>query len=257
MFNIGDIRTDKNGLQFECIGKTRISPTLITDKEEYDYTWKAIVGGGAGGSGGEDLLADMLNRTITEYSSNKVINLPDRAFCDCTSLTSVNLPACTSIGDDAFQYCDSLTTVNLPACTSTYYGMFKDCTLLTYANLLACTNIASEAFSGCTSLTSVNFPACTNIEPSAFYGCTSLTSVNLQACEVIDADAFSGCTSLTEIYLLAPSVCTLIGCEAFTDTPIASGTGAIYVPASMVDEYKEYGYWSEFSNVIYPYEETT
>lgn len=50
MYNVGDIRTNSKGISFECISKSRVSPTLITDKEEYSYVWKAIIGGAGTGS---------------------------------------------------------------------------------------------------------------------------------------------------------------------------------------------------------------
>ena len=58
----------------------------------------------------------------------------DRAFKDCSSLTSINIPnSVTNIGDSAFEECKSLKSINIPDCV---------------------TNIGDLAFSGCDNLPS-------------------------------------------------------------------------------------------------------
>ena len=46
------------------------------------------------------------------------------------------------------------------------------------------------------------------------------------------------------------SVCVLDNSNAFTNTPIASGTGYIYVPYSLVSSYKTATNWTYFSSQI-------
>lgn len=48
--------------------------------------------------------------------------------------------------------------------------------------------------------------------------------------------------------LRSPTMCTIVHTNAFTGTPIASGTGYIYVPSALVDTYKTK--WSAFANQI-------
>ena len=42
-----------------------------------------------------------------------------------------------------------------------------------------------------------------------------------------------------------------LGEYALDGTPIADGTGSIYVPADLVDDYK--AAWSEYANIIYAF----
>ena len=76
-----------------------------------------------------------IQRFIDMIEGTSVIN--DRietmssAFANCESLTTVNLPECTSIGISAFVYCSNLTTVNLPKCTYIDSWAFWYCTNLT------------------------------------------------------------------------------------------------------------------------------
>ncbi len=79
-----------------------------------------------------------------------VTSIGDRAFQDCSSLSSVDIPSSvTSIGNGVFSGCSSLTSVDIPT---------------------SVTSIGQYAFSGCSSLTSVDIPtSVTSIDFRAFY----------------------------------------------------------------------------------------
>jgi hypothetical protein len=98
-----------------------------------------------------------------------------------TALTSVSLPAATSIGYAAFQSCSALESVNLPVATSIDSSMFRDCAALASVSLPAATSIGVYAFQSCSALESVSLPAATSIGSYAFYYCRALTSVSLPA----------------------------------------------------------------------------
>ena len=55
----------------------------------------------------------------------------DADFSDCTALTTVTLPAATSIGEDAFYICRALTMVSLPVVASISQYAFGHCPALT------------------------------------------------------------------------------------------------------------------------------
>lgn len=64
----------------------------------------------------------------------------------------------------------------------------------------------------------------------------------------IGAYAFNGCSALTALILRNPdSVVTLTNTNALSGTPIASGTGYIYVPSALVDSYKAATNWSTYA----------
>ena len=66
----------------------------------------------------------------------------------------------------------------------------------------------------------------------------------------VGASAFYGCTALASLTLRNTEVVTLAGATAFTNTPIASGTGYIYVPSDLVDSYKAATNWSTYADQI-------
>ncbi|MBO5777852.1 MAG: leucine-rich repeat protein, partial [Clostridia bacterium] len=96
-------------------------------------------------------------------------------FVDCKKLTSIDLPALTSIPAEAFVACTELTDVRLSSLTTLPAGLFDTCTKLTSVYLPALTTIPANIFDTCTKLTSVYLPALTTIPANIFEKCTELT----------------------------------------------------------------------------------
>ena len=178
-----------------------------------------------------------------------------QAFAWCNSLSQVDLPMCSSIGGYAFRECNSLSRVNLPVCSYISDNAFQYCSSLNQVSLPVCSYIGGDVFGYCSSLNQVSLPMCSYIFYFAFQYCDSLSQVSLPVCSSIGAYAFRGCSSLSIITIGYSSICSLGDSNAFTETPIASGTGSIYVPASLVDAYKSAANWSYFSSVIFPISE--
>ena len=78
-----------------------------------------------------ELLSMIINQnTIIELNNKEIENI-NICFMNCTNLTTVNLPECTSIGISTFNSCTNLTTVNLPKCATIGIFAFVKCTNLT------------------------------------------------------------------------------------------------------------------------------
>ena len=196
--------------------------------------------------------------SLQSVSFPECTNIGAWAFGGCFSLQSVSFPKCTTIGGSAFNNCSSLQSISFPECTTIGGNAFAYCISLQSVSFPKCTTISHYAFQSCISLTSISFPKCTTISYSAFISCTSLQSVVFLKCTLIDRSAFDNCTSLQSIYLLASSICTLSATTAFYNTPISNSTylgyfGSIYVPASLVSNYKTATNWTQFSNRITSY----
>lgn len=63
-------------------------------------------------------------------------------------------------------------------------------------------------------------------------------------------NSFNGASSLTSLILRPNIVAGLQSTSAFTGTPILSGTGYIYVPASKLNEYRSATNWSSLADQI-------
>ena len=191
---------------------------------------------------------------VKVLDSKYILNIAGYKFYG-SSLTTIDLPKCTSIGDYAFSNCTSLTTIDLPECTFINSYAFSDCTSLTTVNLPECYSIGSNAFSSCTSLTTIDLPKCTSIGSNAFENCTNLATIDLPECTTLGYQAFLNCTNLTTVNLSNNQVVTLKNINAFNNSAISRRTGYIYVPDNLVDSYKTATNWYTYANQIKPISE--
>ena len=133
------------------------------------------------------------------------------AFGNRNELSSVNFPACQTIGMYAFTGC-SLQTVSFPACETISYKAFSGQSYLTSANFPACQTIGASAFVDCSALAQISFPNCTTVGSNAFYNCSALVSAHFPQCTAIGTSAFYNCTSLSKVRF---PVCTTMSNAAF------------------------------------------
>ena len=180
---------------------------------------------------------------IVSYNGNtyNVTSIGDRAFCDCSGLTSITIPnsvtsigwfafcctgitsitipnSVTSIGYEAFYGCSGLTSITIPSSVTSIEGAFNGCSGLTSIEIPnSVTSIGEYAFNGCSGLTSIIIPnSVTSIGEHAFKGCSGLTSITIpNSVTSIGIVAFDGCSSLTSITI--PNSVTSIGDWAFYD----------------------------------------
>ena len=155
---------------------------------------------------------------------NSVTSIGNRAFDNCSSLTSVTINS-DAIVNKAYTSSDNLSNIFGSQVTEYIIGdnvkgignnAFRGCSSLTSITIPnSVTSIGEYAFSGCSSLTSVTIPnSVTSIESSVFYDCSSLTSVTIpNSVTSIGYRAFYGCSSLTSITI--PNSVTSIGYYAF------------------------------------------
>ena len=174
------------------------------------------------------------DRKIGTLVSTEITEVREYGLYKRFSLIAIDLPKCTNVGERAVGYCSALETVNLPECT----------------------NVGDSVFLECKKLQNVNIPKCTIIGDSAFERCNNLKKIDLTVVEKIKAYAFWNCELLECVKILnTKTVCTLVNKSAFSNTPIENGTGYIYVPDALVNEYKKATNWSVFANQIKPLSE--
>lgn len=127
-------------------------------------------------------------------------------------------------------------------------------TVLQSVNFPNLKTINENGMSYCTGLTSVEIPAVTSIGTYAFTGDTGLTALDLSGSSevTISANAFNGCSNLTHLVIRSTTRSTLSNTSAFNGTKIALGDGGIYVPSSLLSDYKSASNWSSFAANIFP-----
>lgn len=174
-----------------------------------------------------EALEDRINETVRLALTSKGI---DAVGIIQRTVTEVESTDVTSVGTNAFANCDQLTSIDFP--NATYIG--------------------GSAFNSCSNLATVNLPKVTTIDGNGFYGCTPLNNVEMPKLSSIETRAFRNCSNLTKIIIGTDisGTCTLSNTDAFSNTPIASGSGYIYVSDDKVDTYKSASNWSTYSAQI-------
>ena len=121
-------------------------------------------------------------------------------------------------------------------------------TNITTLNLPALTEIAGYAFYECTKLTDVVFPSLTEVPYNGMRQYKGLVKCDCHVINYIRQNAFYQCTNLETLIIRSPKVCNIVTGTIFNGSKIQSGTGYIYVPASLVDSYKATSGWTGFAN---------
>lgn len=187
------------------------------------------------------------------WVSGNVVEIQKDAFYGCSTLSSISFPECTVIGKSAFGYVNNFGPVSfyMPKVVSIGSHAFDGTNLSgSIIDLPSCEYIGDWGLGG-NNIPSVNLPVCGHLGCAALYW-GYFSSIVLPVCSVIGSSAFSGCNYLSRIQLNYSDVVTLSNSNAFDYTPIASGTGNIIVPASLVDAYKSAENWSYFASRIFP-----
>ena len=196
--------------------------------------------------------ANIISQLNYEGREMHVIGITEKAFYDCTAMTSVTIPeGVTSIGQFAFRGCSGLTSVTIPSSVTSIGGFaFYECTAMTSVTIpSSVTSIDEYAYSYCIGLTSVTIPtSVTSIGEGAFRGCSGLTSVTIpKGVTSIGEEAFSYCSGLQDFYCY-PVNLPSTGYEVFGFSSISSAT--LHVPAQSLDDYKNTYPWIQFKTKV-------
>ncbi len=131
-----------------------------------------------------------------------ITTIGEKAFYECTALTTIDLTNITSIGTHAFTECKSLGSITAPKLTTLAEGAFGNCGTVSGIDLPALTNCGLGAFADTTVSSGgvINLPGCTNLSDGMFqYLSASGATLNLTAAGTITVlqnafEAFDGST---------------------------------------------------------------
>ena len=131
------------------------------------------------------------------------------------------------------------------------YRVFQNCKGLIKANFPKLTSLSSAQtywFDGCTNLKDISVPLLGNLSLRTFASCTSLEKLILPSVSAINGTyVFEKCSALNTIVLKSNTVATLTNVNAFAGTSIEAGTGYIYVPKALIEDYKVATNWINFA----------
>ena len=196
--------------------------------------------------GDQETVDALVSDTLTSLEEDGITTLADYSLSYHTALTSINFPNLTSTGEHCFDGCSGITSVSMPNVTNIKTYSFNGCTGLTSISLPEATTLGAYAFNGCTHLATVSVPKLTTLGTNTFQNCDALTSFDVPSTVTqIPANCFTD-SGLTTLILRKDSMVTLADINAFSNTPIASFEGIIYVPNELVSTYKADSKWKNF-----------
>lgn len=187
-----------------------------------------------------NVLKELPQLAILDLENVYMPKLPDDAFADKKTLTSIMLPkTLKEIGAHAFATCSGLIgDLIIPANVTTIGECaYMNCTGFTGKLIIPATvnSIGEFAFSGCSGLTgNLIIPKNINtINYSTFRDCSGLTGDLVIPTNIISIGeyAFYGCSGFTGKLIISPNV-TLIGEEAFSQCK--NLTGDLTIPTNVI-----------------------
>lgn len=191
----------------------------------------------------------LITRTLTEYRNDRVTSVGDYAFNQNKTIKSVSMQNVTNIGNYGFCDCSNLVSVNFPLLTTVGDRVFQN-TKVTSIDFPLLKNVGRNICYNGSNLETVNLPSATTLGWYVFYACKKLTRLDFPVLTFIEGYSFNGCTALETLILRSSTVCTLNNTTALASSAIANGTGYIYVPAALVEEYKAATNWSAYADEI-------
>jgi hypothetical protein len=172
-----------------------------------------------------DLLGDetvaklIVERGITEFKDDVLVDIAQYAFCNASNLETIDLPNVESIGEAAFKSCSKLTNVSTPNAIT----------------------IGRYSFQHCSKLTNVSIPNARTLDQSAFYGCKTLQILDLPNASQMNQMAIAECKVFTTLILRRSAVCAIQYSNMFSGCP---NVITVYVPYDLIDAYENATNWS-------------
>ena len=170
----------------------------------------------------------------------KITVYNDLTFFDCRALEiqATDLVNVTKYGDSTFRNCHIIGELSMPNLTN------KSLKFNGYNSIAG----------GLTKVLNLGTTV-TTLAPGCFFKNPKLTLIKVPSQVIkIETEAFAQCSSLVTFICNAvtpPSIAT----NSFSNTPIASKTGTIYVPDESVEAYKTATNWVNYASIIKPLSE--
>lgn len=190
-----------------------IAEKIMRAKEDYDRIYQ--------------MRDDLITGDTSEEIYSEVTKIGRYGLAGKPNLVSVTLPNVTYIDYQGLSYNPSLKNVSIPNVK----------------------NLDVYVFYNNTGLESISLPKASYIAGNSFNGCTSLKYADVYFVSAISGNAFANCVELKTLVIRAVLFMTSISnTTAFTNTPIESGTGYIYVPRQHIENYKTATNWVTFAS---------
>lgn len=211
-------------------GGAVIEPLSVTENGTYTapsgvdgYSPVTVNVSGGGGYSIDDLAGGAPTGNIVITASG----IAGFSFYHKTGITSVSAPNCTTIGEKAFSDCTGMTSISLPAlATITSNYTFSNCSNLTELMLPSLTGESrTRTINNCSKIAVVDLGDCNKVTNQFANGATLLRTMILRKTDSVATLAGWNAITLGGIY----------------NNPTSS---TIYVPSALISSYQTASNWS-------------
>lgn len=200
-------------------------------------------------TGDDSLLLSLIDTTLTDLNTDKITTIGNYGLAYRNHLKSVNLPKLEHIGEYAFSQCRDLTTAVIPtSITRMPFGMFHQCSSFNNFDFTNITALEPSALYN-TGFEELIFSNLTFIGINAIANNSKLKKVDFYKKVELHGSALNYCPALETVILRnVNEISLLLATNALNGSLIANGTGYIYVPKALIEEYKVATNWVTFAN---------
>ena len=197
-------------------------------------------------SGGDTSMEDgLVERTITSYINDRITTVGNMAFYNNSTITNVSLPNAATVKNACFQN-SALQTFFLPKVTKIEDRAFQNCKVeqIVESDFPSNPSIGMYAFTNMSKLKYVKQPHRCIYHNREWETCPVLEKVDLFA-TCLTYNVFKSCGALATLILRRDdAICELGNMNALSSTPIVNGTGFVYIPRALIEEYRQATNWS-------------
>ena len=190
------------------------------------------------------------NPVIEEVYVPKLQKLAMDCFNGCTKLNRVDVSSVQEISTGGFKNCYKLVSIDLPVCKKIDSNAFESSGIITI-NAPLVETVGDTVFRWCNSLESIKLPALKQLGNGLFEGCGKLKLADFNSVNTINGYSWNGpfaqCSNLETLILRSNSVVSTSSDMSglLSTTKIKSGgTGYIYVPSALIEDYKVATNWA-------------
>jgi hypothetical protein len=136
---------------------------------------------------------------------------------------------------------------------------FIRCVGLRTVTIIHYVDCGSCIFANCPDLREVHIDESSFVvQPMMFMGCNELSEITLGDCFLVTSECFAECAKLNVVRIKKTTgVINNTSSNIFRGTPIESGTGYIYVPRALLNDYKAEESWSTYASQFRALEDYT
>lgn len=222
------------------------------------YCDRDIVVTATGGGGDTSIEDGLVSHTLSAYFNDRVAEIPYGTFYRNVNLTNISFPNVTSVGGYAFWGCKELSTIDIPKLQTVGDYAFNGNNVLDLV-LPELIEAGVHSYSNMRRCETITAPKLRTVGSSCFRGVSGskLQKVDFGALEELASMALYWNVNLATLIIRTNKMCSLASTNVFTSTKIASGTGYIYIPATLIETYKADSVWSTYATQFRALEDYT